>query len=499
MDTPAPYRELLKIAGCEFGDLRRLVEMDGLEGALGSLFRRGVYLTVDEFKGHCPIVRGSATLATNTAGLRNPASRTHALARSGASRSRGTSVPIDLAFMREQAANACLGVTAWNGFGWPKALWAVPGGGALILLLQYSGFGRPMARWFSHVDPASPGLDPRYRWSARMVRWASLAVGVPLPEPRLAPLNEPLLIARWMATVLRSGGTPLLLGFASSVATFCRAAEAAGLDLHGARFLLVGEPVTARRLAAVRAAGAEAIPNFGAAEVGGGIALGCARAEQPDDCHQVDDLHAVIQPGSSDGEVSMPANALLLTSLSPLAPLVLFNVSLGDQAEAENRSCGCPLEAVGWNNHLHTIRSFEKLTAAGMTFFDSDVIRVLEDVLPARFGGELADYQLVEREAEDGSPRLRLLVHPVVGPLDSDLVVETFLSAIGGGSGTKRVMELQWRAAQVLEVERRPPVSTRTGKILHLARDRTVPTLKRGATQDEATRAGLGNPSGGVG
>jgi len=55
----SPYRQLLQLAGCEYGDLERLVSQDGVEGALLTLFRHGVYLTVDEFKGRRPAVRGS--------------------------------------------------------------------------------------------------------------------------------------------------------------------------------------------------------------------------------------------------------------------------------------------------------------------------------------------------------------------------------------------------------------------------------------------------------
>src|SRR5437764_7541977 len=48
---PSPYRRLLLAAGCELGDLRRLVEQEGLEGALEQLAGRGVYVSFDEFKG----------------------------------------------------------------------------------------------------------------------------------------------------------------------------------------------------------------------------------------------------------------------------------------------------------------------------------------------------------------------------------------------------------------------------------------------------------------
>jgi hypothetical protein len=183
--------------------------------------------------------------------------------------------------------------------------------------------------------------------------------------------------------------------------------------------------------------------------------------------HALTDMHALVQPGPSGRASHFPATALLLTSLRPTTPFLLLNVSMGDQAELTRRTCGCPLERLGWTTHLQTVRSFEKLTAGGMTFFDTDVIRVLEKGLPARFGGRPTDYQLVEETAA-GQPRLRLLVHPSVGPLDENEVADIFLALIGGGSGSKRVKELQWRQAGVLQVERRPPMATASGKSLHL-------------------------------
>jgi hypothetical protein len=106
-----------------------------------------------------------------------------------------------------------------------------------------------------------------------------------------------------------------------------------------------------------------------------------------------------------------------------------------------------------------------------MTFLDADVITVLEEVLPQRFGGGPTDYQLVEEEAGDGLPRLRLLVDPAIGPLDAKAVAETFYRAIGQGLPTARVMELHWRRADFLRVERQQPRATPSGKILHLIRE----------------------------
>ena len=127
---------------------------------------------------------------------------------------------------------------------------------------------------------------------------------------------------------------------------------------------------------------------------------------------------------------------------------------------------------LGWTTHLQSLRSPEKLTAAGMTFLDTDVERVLEGVLPRRFGGGPTDYQLVEDVAGDGRSRLRLLVDPAVGPVDARSIASTFLSEIGPGTGVERLMGLLWEEAGVLQVERRPPIHTSAGKILHLHQER---------------------------
>ncbi len=471
----SPYRQLLKLAGCECGDLERLVSKDGVEEALRTLYRHGVYLTVDEFKGRRPVIREGMTVALDPNQFRNPLSAHHVPARTSGSRGAGSLVLMDLAFIRDRAVNTCLVADAQGGATWLHATWGVPGGAEMAYLLEFISFGDAPVRWFSQVDPADPGLHPRYRWSARVMRWGSLLAGVPLPRPQYIPLDDPLPIARWMGELLRTGRTPILHTFTSSAVRLCLAALDAGIDLRGARFMLSGEPTTAARLGVVGLAGAEAISRYSSTECGP-IGYGCLAPEAPDDLHLLHDLHALIQAAPGEALSGLSATALLISSLRPTAPFILLNVSLGDQAVVLPRACGCPLERLGWATHLHTIRSYEKLTGGGMTFLDTDVIRVLEEVLPARFGGAPTDYQLLEEEADDGQPRLRLLVHPAIGPLDADAVAQAFLAEISAGSGVERVMGLLWREAGLLRVERRPPQTTASGKILHLHLDRGSPT-----------------------
>jgi hypothetical protein len=486
--APSPYRALLARAGCEPGDLARLVRADGVEGALGALLRAGVYLTVEEFKGRRPVVRGGTTLDVDPGRFRNPLSESHVPSATSGSRGPGTPVPIDLGFVRACAADSLLALDARGAAGAVKAHWQVPGGGAIARLVEYGAFGAPPARWFSQVDPAAPELHPRYRWSARVMRWASLLAGAPLPRPEHVPPDAPRPIVAWLADVLRAGARPHLFSFTSSVVRLCQAALEAGVDLTGAHFTVVGEPVTDARMAVIRQTGAEVAPRYAIIECSA-IGHGCLAPAAADDVHLLSDLHALVQPGPGARVPGLPAGALLLSSLEPTAPFVLLNVSMGDEAVVSARPCGCPMESLGWTTHLRAIRSHEKLTAGGMTFLDADVLRVLEEVLPARFGGGPTDYQLVEDEDAAGRPRLRLLAHPAVGPCGDRALIDAFLGALGRRGGAEAVMALMWRDAGFLLVERRAPYATPTGKILHLHVRRDGGAAARGPQRE---RAGAG-------
>ena len=240
------------------------------------------------------------------------------------------------------------------------------------------------------------------------------------------------------------------------------AARARGQRLDGVRLTMGSEPITAARLRTVRDTGAETVARYGSVETGP-IAFGCARPDGADDVHVLGELHAVVQTGAALGH-GVDADTFLISSLRPTATLLLVNLSLGDGGVLGERRCGCPLDRPGWGTHLRGVRSAEKLTAAGMAFLDTDVVAILEEALPRRFGGGPADYQLVEEEAPDGRPRLRLLVHPRVGPLDPGAVVDEFLRALGERGGAHRVGELAWRGARLLTLERRPPMATSAGQ-----------------------------------
>jgi hypothetical protein len=470
----SPYRWLLARAGCEWGDFARMVREDGVEGALRALCRKGVYLTVDEFKGRQRVVRGRDGFDVVPHQLHNPIVSPELAIGTSGSRGRTTAVPMSLDQIRDNALDLLLCLDARGGTRWTHAMWSTPGSSALTTSIRYAMSGAPPSRWFSQVDPHAAGLHPRYAWSARVARWAGALAGCAIPAPEHVPVQDPEPIARWMATVIRRGGTPHLDTYVSGAVAVARAADRAGLSIGGAQFSVTGEPVTPLRVAVLEAAGTSVVSRYSLVETGP-VGYGCLSRETPDEVHLFDHRHAVIQPGEDGPPNGVPARALLVTSISPSARMILLNVSTGDQADLVRRDCDCPLQRLGWRTHLHSVRSYEKLTAAGMTFADADVIGVLERALPSRFGGGPGDYQLQEVEDDAGRPRLRLVVDPSVGILDEAAVSRAFLDAIGSGTGLERVMGQAWGDWEVVQVVRARPVATGSGKILHLHVTRRSP------------------------
>jgi hypothetical protein len=184
-----------------------------------------------------------------------------------------------------------------------------------------------------------------------------------------------------------------------------------------------------------------------------------------DDIHISLDVFAAIQRSrlAADGN---PVDSLLLTTFRPASPKVLLNAEIGDYATLETKRCGCDFDQLGYVQHLHTIRSFGKFTGDGVTFFDSDILHLLEVVLPARWGGSLADYQLVEEQSPDGVSRYALLVSPELGPLDEAALGTSFLHELGKLKRSYRFMANQWAVTGALRVQRSRPEPGARGKVL---------------------------------
>jgi hypothetical protein len=238
------------------------------------------------------------------------------------------------------------------------------------------------------------------------------------------------------------------------------------LDISRTTFRVAGEPFTPARLRIFAAAGCNAAPRYSMAEVGM-IGIGCPHADEPDEVHLLGDKVAVITRPPPVGVGDADVEALLITTVLPSCPKLLINVQVDDYGVFPAGGCGCPLERLGIGRRLHTIRSYEKLTSAGMHFLGGDVLRLVEEVLPCRFGGLPTDFQLVEEDVE-GLPRVYLYASPRLGTLDEKALIKMTLETLGGRDAAQRMMAEEWRQGAVLRVRRQEPLETRAGKILPL-------------------------------
>jgi hypothetical protein len=99
-----------------------------------------------------------------------------------------------------------------------------------------------------------------------------------------------------------------------------------------------------------------------------------------------------------------------------------------------------------------------------MHFPGSDIIALVEEALPAAFGGHPIDYQFVEEE-EGVVTHVSVVVSLRVGDMDEDAIVRTVLEFLGLRSRGNRMMAEHWEQGRTLRVVRREPYATPAAKI----------------------------------
>jgi hypothetical protein len=174
-----------------------------------------------------------------------------------------------------------------------------------------------------------------------------------------------------------------------------------------------------------------------------------------------------VEAAAAGGEA---VTVLAGTSLSPTSRTFVINLELDDYATLEQRSCGCLLDEAGLGTHLRRIRSHAKLTVEGMHFLGDEVVRLVEEELPRRFGGGPMSYQLVEQEAAGGQTRVLVVISPAVGPVDEAAVAAAVLAVLAESGPAQRMMTDVWRQAGTVGVVRREPTMTVASKVPPLVR-----------------------------
>jgi len=460
----SPYRPLLETAGYDWPSVRQLVMTRGLDAALDQLCADGVYVRIQEFKGLEPAVRQGRTFNFQERDFANPLVRAALRVRSSGSRSRGTQTNISEEEFLERVRFRWWLLERYGLHERAAVTWQnLPQG--VTTLLQAAVTGR-QATCFTLLGSPSWGY-------ALLILAARLLSGVRVPFIQWATAEQAAKLARYIGRANTPRGT-LLTTFVNPALRLVVAAEEAGIDMGDVAFLIGGEPVTPLKYEQFIRRGHRVLSAFAFTEFGT-AAWTCPRGREVDDLHVLTDRAAVRQYPRPVGQDGDTVPAYLFSSLLPHARHVMINVETGDYGGLEERRCGCFLEETGFSLHMHTIRSFEKLTAEGMTFIGPGLITLLEEDLPREFGGDVRHYQLVEGEDRRGFTHLYLLVSPQVGAIDEDSVRRRVLRAIEEHHllpRRGRTIQHIWERAGTLQVLRRDPLATATGKVLHLHRDR---------------------------
>lgn len=458
-DPKSPYLKLFRRTGCELGDLKGLARKEGVEGTLQKLRDAGIYVTFEEFKGRQPIRRGSDTFSVRDTDFDNKLITSHFRTTSGGSSGKPSRISIDLEHIAQTAPHHHLWFAEHGWLDRPVILWTPGHTGVANRHLLCARYGQACIKWFCSTRPSS--LKDRLAAGCvhTLVRHAAH-----IPRSESVPVTEAWKVGQYLVQLQQEGRKPCLITAPSQAIRVCLDALERGRTLNKVTFLLGGEPLTQTRRRTIEESGATAVPTYGTSE-GGNIGSQCRQASAADDIHVSLDAYAVIQRPRHIAD-KLTVDALLLTALRPACPKVLLNTEIGDYAVLESHRCGCLFDEFGYHLHLHTIRSFDKLTGAGMTFVGADLFQIMEGILPQQFGGSAVDYQLVERQDERGLPHYSLLVSPDVGPIDEHRVLETLLNELAKRWSVYRWMVEIWRQTDAVKIERQRPVATLRGKVL---------------------------------
>lgn len=474
----SPYLPLLQMARCEMGDVRNLVKQKGLEATLKTLREAGVYISFEEFKGRAPMIRNGQLWNVQPRDFDNPLAEQHFGSESGGSTGKPTARTRNVQFDLEQAPHQMLAYAAHNVLDAPLALWRgiLPDHSSLSLILRGAAMGKPTARWFTHIGYRDSKHWVKYDLATLYFVFLLRLNGVAAPFPEHVPLDQANVIARWIAETLQQHSQCIVGTQVSRALRVALAAQDAGLDLTGAMFMIAGEPPTPAKLREIERTGARHFPTYGAEQ--GRMAMGCANPLDGNDLHLLLDLFAVISHPQPVPGFEMTVPTLNVTCLATSAPRLMLNVQVDDYGIVEERHCGCPLEELGWTTHLRDIHSYHKLTGEGVTMVGSEMIQILEEVLPARFGGSPLDYQLSEYENERGFTRLALIISPRVPINNEQAVMEVMLNALRASSAQSDAARSVWESGRVLEIKRAEPVWTARGKLMPLHIQRNIDKIQ---------------------
>jgi hypothetical protein len=463
----SPYLKLLKLAGYDYSDVKNLVLNEGLDSALKTLKDEGIYVSYEESKGKKPIIRLEKTLEIKESDFHNPHISSYYESQTGASRSRGTKIKTNFNFLEQKAVYASVSNNIFDIQDAPWGIWlpALPISSGITRILTNEKVGVDTVKWFTPMDPGENIVHRANGWILNAMLIEGRLLGKKLPKPKFVHLNNSLVIGRWMNSMMKETGRCCQLTNPSGAVRICNEAEKNGLELDGAIFYVGGEPLTRAKQEKIMSLGCDVIPNYVMSECGA-IGYGCKNPVNVDEVHFFKDSLALTKGKKFIEQSEVKVDSFFLTNLLYSAPITMINVETDDFGVVESRNCGCGFQKLGFTEHIHGIRSFSKLTGEGVTFHGFNLIKVLEEDLPGLFGGGPIDYQVVEKEDEDGFTQVILNVSPDVGGINEEELKRKFIELLNP-SGRNTNVDMLDKGGNIF-VERDYPIQTRSGKIMSI-------------------------------
>lgn len=468
-DQPSnPYKTLFAWSGCEYGDLERAVRRDGIEQALETLRKAGVYLLHDELKGRQPIRRGGQTIEVETSDFANPVVAGVVPTASSGGRGRATAIRHSMEYLLYRESQDENFETALDDSGRKQVRISsiLPSTAGLRRGLLWVRRGHSIDKWFGQLG--SVKTSGHYQLMTRWLVLQSRLLGAKLPFHTRLPYDDFSPVARWIADRKSEGDLSILSAVVSNAVRVAASAIENGWDISGVIMGVFGEALTDAKRAVIERAGARPYPDYRISELGK-VSGACLEMNSGNCGHVSQDSLALIGYKKKAPLSGVEVDSLLFTTLLPFAPLVLVNVEMDDSGVLGPTRCECPLSKIGLTQQVSNVFSYGKLTGQGMTLIGGDVLQILEERLPARFGGVPTDYQLIEREGGRQTD-IELRVHPRVGAPSEAQVRSFFLSQLEqvyGGSLSSR----NWSETNGLKVVFAEPYKTGSlGKVhpLHL-------------------------------
>ncbi len=459
----SPYLPLFRLAKLTFADVEKMVRDTGIEQTLNTLYDEDVYITFEEYKGRIPIRRGELEYTINQADLDSPNLTATLFGETGGSTGKSTRTKLDFDFLSRCGQHSVINRYAHNLIEAKAVIWFgfLPETSAISNVLMNAHFGNVIPNWFSTT-----------RWNESNTGWFYVVLTYLMivmvrlhrfkfPLPQYVTMDNPLPIVHTITDLLHKEEKVILITTTSKAVRVCLCAKEHGIDLTGMTVFGLSEPSTQAKIRSIEASGAQFLNWYGTTDVGD-VGMPCANPVDGTDVHFLRNHLAMIQRPQQ--VIDQSVDAFHFTTLLPGNPKTLLNVQLDDFGIVEERDCGCPLYQMGFTTHIRQMSSFRKLTGEGVTLVGSDMIHILEHILPSKFGGSLLDYQLVEEENDAGFTKLILYVAPSIALKDEQEVLDVFLDAMKNSMPSVRLAQAEFRSGDVVSIKRANPLVTERGK-----------------------------------